>query len=418
VCTLIAAAATYFTVREEADELFDLQLQQLAAALPAEFPPNWTAPAEDELDDDFVIQAWDKNGQLLYASMPAKVLSRYASPGFKTVSAFGERWRVYGESRHGKFVQIAQETSVRGDLAADLAFNALLPFLLLLPVMAGFIGFIVYQGLGPLRRLAHAVSERSPNALQPLPPDPAPPELQPIISSINTLLGKLDRALAMQRAFVADAAHELRTPLTALKLQLQLAERAESGEQRRAAFSKVHQRLDRSTRLVHQLLTLAREEPEAADEAREDIDIGKVAQQVVADYSELAEEKHIDIGCSAGPSAAMVCGRRQSLHALLSNLVDNAIRYTPEGGRIDVKTEVVKGCPAWHVVDDGPGIPVGDRERVFDRFFRGEGCGIGGSGLGLAIVRRIADHHRATVDIESNPAGAGLVASVKFPPKA
>jgi two-component system OmpR family sensor kinase len=414
-CTLIAAAVTYFNVREEADELFDLQLRQLAVALPMEFSRQRADPEEDEPDDDFVIQAWDGHGQLLYASAPGQVLPQYAEPGLKTASAFGERWRVYGEARHGRFVQVAQDTSVRADLAADLAWNALLPFLFVLPVMAGFIGLIVFHGLRPLRRLAHAVAQRSADALHPLPAQPGASELQPIIASINSLLGKLERALAMQRAFVADAAHELRTPLTALKLQLQLTERAQSDAQRAEAFVKVHQRLDRSTRLVQQLLTLAREEPAASAEDREGVDLGELARQVVAELSALAEAKNIDLGCDAGTGATTVRGHRPSLHTLLGNLVDNAIRYTPEGGRIDVMTADVRGRPAWQVVDDGPGIPLEDRERVFDRFFRREGSGVGGSGLGLAIVRSIAERHGAKVELDANPAGAGLTARVIFP---
>ncbi|MET0964620.1 MAG: ATP-binding protein [Noviherbaspirillum sp.] len=413
-CTLIAAVAGYLNVRDEADDLFDLQLQQLAAAMPAEFPPQAAVSEDDELDDDFVVQVWDGSGRLLYASAPEQLLPRVAGAGFSTVSAAGERWRVYAQSRHGRSVQIAQQTSVRGDLAAGLAWNALLPYLLLLPVMAAVIGLVVYRGLAPLRRLALAVGRRSPDALHPLAPEPAPAELQPIIHAINALLGKLERALAMQRAFVADAAHELRTPLTALKLQLQLAERAESHAQRAAAFGKLHQRLDRSTRLVQQLLTLAREEPEAMEVASEDVDLAELARQVVAECSALAEEKHIDLGCGAGAQAAIVRGRRHSLHTLLGNLVDNAIRYTPEGGRIDVQTEVLHGRAAWRVADDGPGIPAVDRERVFDRFFRREGSGAGGSGLGMAIVRRIAENHGATVRLEDNPGGAGLAVQVLF----
>jgi two-component system OmpR family sensor kinase len=414
-CTLIAGAAMYLKVREEANELFDYQLKQVAGSLPAQFSPQSVQPRNDETEDDTVIQAWDRSGGVLYTSHPALSLPRYPAIGFKTVSALNDRWRVYGELRHDRFVQVAQPTSVRQELAAGLAFRSLMPFLILLPVLAVLIGVVVRRSLRPLHEVAEAVARRSPSSLHPLPTDGLPPEVRPMLDSLNELLQQLDHALSSQRAFVADAAHELRSPLTALKLQLQLAERAKTDQQRVAAFAKLHERLDRSTRLVQQLLTLARQEQQISDQDCQEVDLYRLAQQVVADHSTLAESKAIDLGVEAAGSAPFVKGQADSLRILLSNLVDNAISYTPAGGRVDALALMVDGYPALRVSDTGPGIPMEDRLRVFDRFYRAEGSNVSGSGLGLSIVKNIADHHRATIHLNDNAPSSGLVVTVVFP---
>jgi two-component system OmpR family sensor kinase len=197
-----------------------------------------------------VVQAWGRSRRPLYASPPALALPRFPGEGFDTVSALGERWRIFRELRHGLFVQIAQPTSVREEFAADLALQSLAPFVFLIPLLAVMIVIVVYRSLRPLRWLAKAVAQRSPDALQSLADENLPPEVRPIVHSLNHLLTRLNKALDAQRAFVADAAHELRSPLIALKLQLQLAERARTDGERIAAFARLHQLLDRSARLL------------------------------------------------------------------------------------------------------------------------------------------------------------------------
>ena len=295
--------------------------------------------------------------------------------------------------------------------------RSLLPILALIPALAILITVVVGRALQPIQRVAQALERRSASALQPLPSAGIPPEIRPIVDALNDLLARLDHALSAQRAFVADAAHELRSPLTALKLQLQLAERAQTDAQRTAAFAKLHQRLDRATHLLQQLLTLARHESQQEQAALEPVKLAPLAQGVVADYHEMAENQGIDLGVEigAGADALMVQGHRESLRIMLSNLVDNALRYTPNGGRIDVAVLEQDGCPALQVIDNGPGIPENERPRVFDRFFRGEGNSVSGSGLGLAIVKNIADAHHATVQLSNTPTGLGLMVTIRFP---
>jgi two-component system OmpR family sensor kinase len=239
----------------------------------------------------------------------------------------------------------------REQLAAGLAFRSLLPFLLMLPVLGALICFVVGRSLVPLSRLAQAVGRRSPSALQPLGADGQPPELRPVVAALDDLLRRLDHALSSQRAFVADAAHELRSPLTALKLQLQLAERATTDGQRAVAFCKLHERLDRATRMVQQLLAAARHESGSGERVAEQVDLLGLAQACVADRFVSASAKGIDLGVSPGGERIYANGNSDDLQILLGNLLDNALRYTPAGGRVDVavRAEMVGRSCRWPI---------------------------------------------------------------------
>ena len=412
-CTLAAGLAMYFKVREETSELFDYQLREIAASLPAHFSAATPAPGEHDPERDVVVQVWDAAGRRVYASHPSIALPRLAHEGFRTLRVGDADWRVYGETRYGRFVQVAQDLDSREELVFGVAARSLAPFLALIPVLALLIGVVVGRSLAPLRRVARAVERRSADALQPLSTDGIPPEIQPMLRALNDLLARLGQALEAQRAFVADAAHELRTPLTALKLQLQLAERAEPGAAQATAFERLHRRLDRASHLVEQLLALARQEPALEEAAREEVDLAQLAREVVAEYDALAESRSIDLGVEVA-SAARVRGQRDGLRTMLGNLVDNALRYTPAGGRVDVIVGPVDGRPALRVADTGPGIPPEQREHVFDRFHRGGDAETPGTGLGLAIVKRVAERHGATVRLLDGPGGRGLEAQVIF----
>jgi two-component system OmpR family sensor kinase len=219
----------------------------------------------------------------------------------------------------------------------------------------------------------------------------------------------------MQRAFVADAAHELRTPLTALRLQVKLAERAQDGAERAEAFATLRNGLDRATHMVEQLLTLAREEPSSVRRETADVDLGALASEVTGAHAPLAEAKNIDLGLARRETEVIIQGEARTIRTLLSNLVDNALRYTPSGGRVDVSVYRGDEGAVAEIVDTGPGIPAGELTRVFDRFYRRSGSDAPGSGLGLAIVKSIADRHGARVALDESPEGHGLRARVVFP---
>jgi len=244
--------------------------------------------------------------------------------------------------------------------------------------------------------------------------------VQPLVHALNGLLERLGRALAAQRNFIADAAHQLRTPLTAVHLQAQLAERATTDEERHRALADLRSGLERATRLSEQLLTLAREEPGVAERPLVNVDLSALAREVIGELALLAQVKGIDLGLNAN-STPPLKGDPDALRSLVSNLVDNALRYTPIGGRVDVNVGTSgDGGVGLTVSDNGPGISLADRDRVFDRFYRGQAAlgrhNAQGSGLGLAIVKSVAERHGAEVVLGDGLDGTGLSVSVRFRP--
>ncbi|HEY7761083.1 MAG TPA: ATP-binding protein [Burkholderiales bacterium] len=411
-----ASGATFYQARREADRLFDYHLRQLALSLTdAPFEEaDIRGTLDEEAEFDFVIQVWDTEGVRLYFSRPHTPLRERTQPGYGVVTTTEGVWRVYTAQKRGLTVQVAQPRNVRNRLAAGLALRTLMPLLLMLPILGGLIWLIVGRGLSPLDRLSREVAARNPDALTPVSETALPTELRPLGHALNELLARLGFAMQTQREFVADAAHELRTPLTALQLQVQLARRARNDEERATAFTNLEAGLKRATHLVQQLLTLARQEPEAADEPPVAVDFAALAAQVVGEYATLAARRGIDLGL-AHADAASVFGHESSLRALLANLVDNAIRYTPAGGQVDVALRRAGDRAVLTVRDTGPGIPAEERDRVFDRFYRRESGGVDGSGLGLAIVKAIAERHAATIALEDGPDANGLVVRISLP---
>jgi signal transduction histidine kinase len=295
-----------------------------------------------------------------------------------------------------------------------------MPLLLVLPIMVACVIWIVGRGLRPLRQLTAEVQRRDAGSLAPLAAADLPQEIAPLVAELNRLLTRLAAAFVTQRDFIADAAHELRSPLTALRLQAQLLERASDETARGEAHSRLSAAIERATHLVQQLLTLARSEPQQQVLRREPLDLGAAAADAIKDSHPLAMAKEIDLSLEAEPGVT-VRAERDGLHALLRNLVDNALRYTPAGGRVQVHTRGSADRAIVEVRDTGPGIPPEERERVFDRFYRRNAAvdaarpeaQAEGTGLGLAIVKAVADRHGAAVRLGSAP-GGGLRVEVSF----
>lgn len=407
--------ATYRMARAQIDQLLDYHLRQIALSLgDRAFAVGPAVGGEGDLD--FVIRIWDEDGERLYLSRPEPSLPPVARLGFSTVRTPDAGWRIYAVALGDEVVSVAQPLRVRETLAVQAALRTLSPLLVLLPLLAVLVWRVVGRGLAPLDRLAHAAAARSALALDPLPEEGAPEEVVPLVRSLNALLDRLRAALAAQRAFVADAAHELRTPLSALKLQAQLARTAAAGPEREAALAELDAGLERGARVVEQLLTLARMDPEAAPPAAgEPVRLADLVRQAVADHAVVAEARGVDLGATRVDEGAAVRADAAALRTLVANLVDNAVRYTPPGGRVDVSTGVDAGRTFVQIADTGPGIPRSERGRVFDRFYRLPGTDAAGSGLGLAIVKAIADRHGAEVSLSDTP-GGGLTARVAFAP--
>ncbi len=414
---LAAAMVVFFQARSEANDLFDYQLRQLALTLrDRTFSARELAEAlQGEEASDFMIQVWGRDGKRLYVSHPNLHVPGAVQLGFSNIETPEGRWRVFAIQQRGLTIQVAQPAAVRDDLALAAAWRTLMPFLVALPLMGFLIWRLVGQEVRFLESTAHAVAKRSPESLEPIGGERVPEEIQPLVGALNALLARLGGALAHQRQFIADAAHELRTPLTALRLQLQLAERARDEAEREKAHGMLREGIARAVHLVEQLLTLARQDPEASMASPADVDIAQLARAIVEAEETAASHKGLALGASAA-EPVVVRGDRAALRALMENLVDNALRYTPSG-TVAVRAYRQGGEGILEVEDSGPGIPEGERVRVFDRFYRGEAAAQGGSGLGLAIVRRIAERHGGTVELLDPAAGRGLLARVKLPLK-
>ncbi|MSQ71886.1 MAG: HAMP domain-containing protein [Betaproteobacteria bacterium] len=404
-----ASTATYYTTHEEASRLFDYQLRQMALSLRDQ---NMQGYSRQRGDYDFIVQVWDLKGSRTYVS-DRNIALPAGRPGFDTVSLHGADWRIYTFADGIKTIQVAQLMSLRQDQAGELALRILIPIVLSIPLFALLIWWILGRSLRPLRDMAQAVGKREPESLTPLPDHDLPAELQPMATELNGLLARLAAAIAAQQQFTADAAHELRTPLTALQLQLQLVERAQSADDRQEALEHLKAGARRAARLVDQLLTLARFEPNAGQEPMAPLQLDALALASVAELEAIAEAKPVELRLGR-IEAAPVSARAEALRILLNNLIQNAIRYTPSGGRITVDAYAEAGEAVLAVTDTGPGIPLEERARVFDRFYRVPGRGETGSGLGLAIVKSIAGAHTARIEMGGGEGGIGLRVRVRF----
>lgn len=417
---VIAAIAIYTSARGEVDSLLDEELRQIALSLRdhAQLDLARLQRASDDPALRVLVQIWDPAFERPYSSRAIDPLPRIKAEGFATLEHDQRRWRVYATSSAKQTIQVAQPTALRAELAARTAVRLLLPVIVVLPFL-GLLGWwLVGRGLAPLTDVARTLTRRDPTSLQPVEVQSLPTELRPLVDSLNDLLQRLDASFDVQRRFAADAAHELRTPLTALTLQVQLAARAQSTEERAIALQRMEDGVRRATRLVHQLLTMARLDPEAANKPAEAVDVAQLARATVDELQPRAAAKSIQLRANSLDSTH-VNGQEDALRILLTNLIDNAITYTPPGGRIDVDVQTSAGGGAQITVqDDGPGIPIDERTRVFDRFYRGRDAAAGGSGLGLAIVRQISEMHGGSVALDSGHSGNGLEVTVTFPPSA
>jgi two-component system OmpR family sensor kinase len=413
LATGLAGLAIYQTASKQANELFDYQLQQTAFSMPARPAPTVESLSE-AFEQDIIIQIWNPQERLIYTSNHDLAPPLFKRQGFQTVNIFDEQWRIYTENRRRNIIQIAQPLSVRKNLATNLALRSLVPLFLMIPIMLTLAGVIVRYNLRPLESMAQNLRQRTALDLQALPEHRLPAELATITHALNDLLARLDKAQSAQRAFVADAAHELRSPLTALKLQLQLAERARNETQRTQAIAKLSERLERAIHLTTQLLTLARQEAAANTPENSLIALGTLLKQAVTDSGTLAKTRNIKLVTDIPQPDVTLSANADSLAILLKNLLENALHYTPAGGQVNLQACQEQGCPVLRVTDTGCGIPADERQRVFDRFYRIHDNNVPGTGLGLSIVQQIAEQHGASVQLGDNPNGQGLRVSIVF----
>lgn len=421
LAAVVQAMTAYRGALRQADALFDDHLQQMALSLrggiPLGLPPD--GPPEDATYDLFV-QIWGQDGTQIFRSNHSALPPR-AVLGFSDVEAHGSRYRVYTLQTPLQTVQIAQDLSARTARARALALRAVLPFAWLTPLLMLAVWWIIRRSLAPIEQTRRVVASRAANDFSPLQDVGLPDEVRPLVDELNLLFGRVRQAFEAQKNFVADAAHELRSPLTALKLQAQALRRVDADPAaREAAVARLNLGLDRAIRGVEQLLLLAREEAGSAQasSAAEPVDLPSVITLAVADVLPQARLKNMDLGLADSPTAQQLPtlqGQPQALRILLRNLLENAVKYTPPGGQVDVSLDVQQGQLVLRVEDSGPGIAPENRPRVFDRFFRASDTAQeAGSGLGLAIARAIADRHDALLVLGDSERLGGLKVEVRF----
>jgi signal transduction histidine kinase len=414
VAAAVTGTLTYRKVLAETEALFDYQLRQMALSLrdQGEIASGQAEALADE-QLDFVVQIWSVDGRAIYANRAHSALPTRALLGLAEVSVGGQAWRTYSVATRERVIQVAQPVQIRQRLAADAALQGVLPLAWLALPMALVTGWVASLVLRPLRQLTAELGQRDAASLAPLPERALPQEVAPLVAALNDLLQRLARALDVQRAFVADAAHELRSPLTALKLQLQMLRRAADEPTRADAVATLGAGIERAARRPH---------PARCGRARAvarraaplvPLNLSELVRDAVADTVPQAHARGSELELVA-PDAVTVLGDAVALKALVRNLADNALRYSPAGARVELRVQRDADGVLLGVDDNGPGIPPAERERVFDRFYRRAAHDEPGSGLGLAIVRSVAQRHGATVSLSESALG-GLRVAVRFP---
>lgn len=365
----------------------------------------------------YQFQLWDKQGKLLLSSSNAPKISLAGEAGFSNKKIDGIEWRSFTiqDNQNGLIFVVAEHYSMRHHLANRIMIDDLYLMLLVYPLSGFLIWFIIGRGLTSVGRFANEVAQRAADRLDPVDLESAPSEIAPLIDELNKLFLRLKQAFDREQRFAADAAHELRTPLAALRTQAQVALKTSNPQERQMHLQQVIAGVDRCTHIIQQLLTLCRLSPETlTPEHITEVDLPKLATEIIAQLAPTAVAKQIEIELIANDPDCVLMGNMTGLHALIRNLVDNAIRYTPEQGNIKVYINNSKEGIILRVVDTGPGIPAELRSRVFERFYRVLGTNAQGSGLGLAIVQQITMLHKGTVILGVPENGKGLEVEVTF----
>ncbi len=423
VVAVVASVFSFLSAFDEAHELQDDILRQVAQLMDRQrlWPDPRTADArlKDSDEESRVIVQRLGDGNLSPGDVEAGgrlPLPATLADGLHTLDVSGETFRVLVKTTTaGERIAVAQESAFRNEIARDSALRTAMPFLILVPVLLPIVANLVRKIFRPIATLSREIDQRAGQELHPIEDRHLPTEVRPFVVAINRLLARVDQAMDAQRRFVADAAHELRSPLTALSLQAERLAEAELPALARERLRVLRQGIERGRSLLDQLLTLARAQS-STESPKLPVSIQGTYRLVLEDLLPLAEAKHIDIGVE-GAQDAQVWASELDLIAVVRNLVDNAIRYTPEGGRVDLSVGLLQGRAVLRIQDTGPGIPLVERDRVFDPFYRLLGSEQIGSGLGLSIARTIANRIGAEIrfDFADDVKQTGLSVAVLMP---
>jgi two-component system sensor histidine kinase QseC len=443
-CVITGAAIyTYYDITKKINSIFDAQLIEAAHVIrhtteqstthhignldeifsPTQtyLPPKlWDIIYGDDMhryDTRRVFQIWSEDGILLARTEGAPPFPLAKDQEGFTDSQMGKyTWRVYTliDKQHHMRYQVAQRSDVRSHLVQHLALGNILPDLLIYPLTIFIIFFSIRAAFKPLKRTIKEVKNRALEHLQPINTVEVPVEVKPLVDEINLLLARLDESYAREKRFTADAAHELRTPLAALKTQAQVASNAHDKAEYQLALNKINQCVDRCARVVTQLLTLSNLRPDEPLKEIQTIDLSRLAIEIISELASDAVHKHITLSFDASKTPAITQGNATLIQVLMRNLIDNAIRYTPEQGKVTVSTDVKDKQVIFCVEDTGPGVAPELYDRIFDRFYRELGNKAQGSGLGLSIVQQIVELHKATIKVSKPEHHSGLKIQASF----
>jgi len=426
---LAVTAFTYIEAEKEIEELFDAQLAQMAGTLQSLASDSMnSADLNQKLlqrnvfghqyERNISFQIWKKD-HLVLRSRSAPVMPMANMDGFADKKINNENWRVFlfRDPKTSLEVYVGENYRIRNELITNITRNTIVPLLWALPLLAIIVWISIGRALAPVKKITRAITARSPRQLEPISIRICPKEVQPLVKSINMLLQRLHEAFTQERRFASDASHELRTPLAILKTNAQVALRAEEAEVRNHALQNIIVAVNRNSHLVEQLLTLSRLEPDAMSAAFRPLNVYVITETVMSGLASSAIEKNIEIDLDTNgiePKDCSMNGYAPGLNIMLRNLIDNAIRYTPEGGTVSVKFSGDKDVIHINVEDSGVGIAPEDREQIFQRFFRKAGQQIEGCGLGLSIVQRIIELHNGSITLADSMLLGGLNVCVTF----
>ncbi len=440
VVLLFDVAGGYFAARQVADDIYDGELAEIARELLVHVKQTGGKldfDLSDEAERTLLLDQYDKVYYAVRAADGSAIAGDGALPRIAGRAAFPDMTFRDGEYGGAPVrlallrspalahpgsdpvaVEVAETQIKRQLLTRKLLWSVTLPQVLLILAAGALVWFGVARGLAPLRHVREAVAARSHLDLAPVASADAPAELYPLVQEVNDLMQRLSKVLDAQSRFIADAAHQLRTPVAGLKAHVELALRENDMAQAKRALAHLYTGVERLSRLVSQLLSLARNEPDTAKmQSFAPLDLNRLAFETTMEWVPEAYKKDIDLGFEGTENAIVIDGDAARLTELINNLLDNAIRYSDHGGRVTMRVSA-DGAPRIAVSDDGPTIPVEERQRVFERFHRLLGTHAEGSGLGLAIVREIAELHGAEVTLEDDADGVGNRFIVSFPPAA
>lgn len=415
----VQAFIAYRTSLDETNEIFDYQMEQMALSLRPGLPVGGLPSngfREDEGESfEFIVQVSTRDGQKIFQSTPSTELPRVAASGRSTFDARGTTYKLFSLLSGDQLIQVAQDREARRNLARTLALRTVSPIFVMMALLLLMVWWVVSASLAPVERVRRQVASRQADELKQVSEDGLPAEIFPLVHELNLLFDRVRQAFEAQKNFIADAAHEMRSPLAALKLQVDGLRRATDESSRELAMHRITAGIDRATRLVEQLLMLARQQAAPTDMGmKRPVHLSKMLQSIVGDLWESANARQIDMGVIEADDS-VIFGHQDALNILVRNLLDNAIKYTPVGGTVNAAVRLVDDHTELSIEDSGPGIPPADRERVFDRFYRVAGAPGNGSGLGLAIVKTIADMHSAALSMGQSSSLGGLQVKVVFP---